>query len=563
VFHQRRGYGSLVCQEPPLQAEVFVPESGRGRAEHGDVVLVQIREWGETEVRPVGEVAEVLGRPGDPGLDVLTILLGHGLPLEFPDAVEREAGRVARRGLRPEDVLDREDFRDVSCFTIDPADARDHDDAISVLRRDGGLEVGVHIADVAWYVKEGGAIDCEALERGTSVYLVDRVVPMLPEPLSAGLCSLLPGEDRLTVSVVFRFDDQGRQIDRRVVRGVVRSQLRLSYERAQTLLGARSGLDEPEGEIAEALQTIVPICQGLREARATAGAIDFAVPEAEVRLDARGEPLEIRPRQRLEAHRIVEDLMILANETIARIGIEQGLPLIYRVHEEPDVDRIQNLRDLAGFFGYRLPARNVRPRDLARMLDAMRDQPHENLMSSVTLRSMRQARYTAVNVGHFGLASTAYLHFTSPIRRYPDLTVHRQVVRWLGGRSGRGKGTRLEAIARHASRRERRAQEAERESVDAKKILYMRRHVGDWLEGTISGVTGFGLFVSLNGVLVEGLVRLGSLVDDFYLFDAEGHAVVGRRTGRRYRLGDRIMVRVVRVDTETREVDLEPVEGSA
>ena len=562
VYHDRRGYGVVVPQEPPLPADVFVPPADRAGAAEGDIVLVRIDEWGKDTVRPVGVITSVLGRPGDPGIDVLSIILGQQLPIDFPPIVVREADRIARRGVRPEDLEGREDFRDVPCFTIDPRDAKDHDDALSVRRTAGGLEIGIHIADVSWYVKEGSGIDREALDRGTSVYLVDRVIPMLPESLSSDLCSLVPGQDRLTLSVVLDFDEHGKMRERRIVRGVIRSARRLAYEDAEEILGQGLPQEDPGGALVEALRDLSSVAREVRRARREAGAVDFAIPEAEVVLDDEGEPLEIRPRARLEAHRIIEDLMIFANETVATLGLDEGLPLIYRIHEDPDPDRIEKLRELAGFFGHSMPTATIRPADLSRLLNEAKGKPHEYLISKVTLRSMKRARYSTENVGHFGLASDAYVHFTSPIRRYPDLVVHRALVRWLKGapvRTDEG----LKDVARHSSDMERRAQEAERESVEAKTIRYMQRHVGDVFDGTIGGVTSFGLFVELDGVLAEGLVRLGSLVDDYYAFDADAHAVFGRRTRKRYRLGDRVSVQVVRVDAESRTIDLELVDNPA
>ena len=556
VYHHRRGYGAVVPQEPPLPADVFVPAADKGDAADGDIVLVKISEWGKTELRPVGAVASVLGRPGDPGVDVLSIILGQQLPIAFPPAVLREAEKVARRGVRAEDLEGREDFRDTLCFTIDPGDAKDHDDALSVRRTPSGLEIGIHIADVSWYVKDGSGLDREALERGTSVYLVDRVIPMLPEALSSDLCSLVPGQDRLTLSVVLDFDPALKLQNRRIVRGIIRSDRRLAYEDAQGLLDGAPVNDPDSVAVLAALRDLSAVAAGVRRGRQEAGAVDFSIPEAKVILDDDGEPIEIRARERLEAHRIIEDLMILANEIVASLGLAEGLPLIYRIHENPDPDRIEKLRDLAGFFGYSLPLKEIQPADLSRLLDQAKGSPHEYLISSVTLRSMKRARYATDNVGHFGLASEAYAHFTSPIRRYPDLVVHRALVRWLKGSPGK-RPEGLKDVARHSSDMERRAQEAERESVEAKTIRYMQRHVGDEFEGTIGGVTSFGLFVVLDGVFAEGLLRLGSLVDDYYTYDADAHAVSGRRTRKRYRLGDRISVQVVRVDTESRTIDLE------
>jgi ribonuclease R len=565
-FHRRRGVGFVVPQEPPLTSEIIVPSDRDGGATEGDIVLVEIEEWGKGGPAPIGRVTKVLGRPGDPGIEGLAILLGHQLPLDFPPGVEAEARRIGRRGVRPEDLENREDFRDRLAFTIDPADARDHDDAVSARELDdGSLEVGVHIADVSFYVKRGAALDREAAERATSVYLVDRVVPMLPEDLSSRLCSLVPGEDRLVVSALFRVGPDGTIRERRLARGVIRSAHRLSYEQAQALLdGVEPEPRVRDAKVTESLQRLSGFARTLRGARERAGAIDFALPEARVELDESGEPVAVHARERLEAHRLIEDLMILANETVAELGEREGLPVVYRIHEPPDPDRLEGLRSLGKLFGFSLPAADVRPRDVARLVASQRGTPREYLISAVALRSMRKARYSTRNVGHFGLASDAYAHFTSPIRRYPDLLVHREIVRRIGGRAD-GAGSppleELEAAARHCSERERKAEEAERDSVAAKTIRYMVRHLGDEMEGTISGVTGFGLFVLLDQVLTEGLVRVSSLVDDYYVHEEDAFSLTGRRTRRRFRLGDRVRVQVVRVDAESRQIDLDLLEG--
>ncbi|MCL7964436.1 MAG: ribonuclease R [marine benthic group bacterium] len=564
IYHRQKGQGYVVAQEPPLTTDVLVPQDRSGGAEAGQVVLVEIEDWGARGPRPIGRVTRILGRPEEPGVAVLSILFGHQLPLEFPDRVEREAERIARRGIRPEDLDGREDFRDQLVYTIDPADARDHDDAVSVRELDDGtLEVGVHIADVSFYVKRGSAVDREGAERATSVYLVDRVVPMLPEALSNSICSLVPGEDRLVVSVLFRVDGEGRVGQSRIVRGVIRSAHRLSYEQAQSRLdGAAAGrLDQDP--LTRSLQQLSRFAGNLRDARFEAGAIDFAMPEAKVELDERGEPVAIAPRERLEAHRLIEDLMILANETIARLGEEEDLPILFRNHEPPSEDRLEGLRSLARLLGHPLPEGQIRPRDIADLVESQSGTRREYLVSVVALRSMKQARYSGENHGHFGLASEAYSHFTSPIRRYPDLHVHRVVTGWIEGRAGRSRLTRddLETIARHCSVRERRAEAAERESIELMTIRYMERHLGDEFEGTISGVTGFGLFVMMDEVLAEGLIRVSSLVDDYYVFDAETFTLTGRGSRRRLRLGDRVRVQVVRVDPENREIDLDLLDG--
>ena len=568
IFHRRRGLGFLVPQEPPLTSEVLIPSDRTGGAEDGQVVLVEIEDWGAKGPSPLGRVTRILGRPGDPDVEVLSILFGHQLPLEFPDSVEREAEKVARRGVRPEDLAGRTDFRQLLVYTIDPADAKDHDDAVSVREfEDGTFEVGVHIADVSYYVKRGSVIDREGAERGTSVYLVDRVVPMLPEALSNQICSLVPDEDRLVVSVLFRVDSAGDVLSHRVVRGVIRSRFKLSYEDAQELLEDGGVLDlrrGPDGEaLVRSLRQLSGFAKKLRARRSTEGAIDFAVPEAKVELDDDGEPVAIHRRERLEAHRVIEDLMILANETVARIGETDDLPILYRIHEPPSEDRLEGLRSLARLFGHPLPSGEIRPRDIADLVESQHGSRREYLVSTVALRSMKKARYSGKNVGHFGLASEAYAHFTSPIRRYPDLQVHREIVRQVTGKSRASKASsnELEAMAQHCSERERRADAAERDSVEAKTIRYMERHLGDEFTGTISGVTGFGLFVLLDDVLTEGLVRVSSLVDDYYIYDSDSYSLTGRRSRRRLRLGDKVKVQVVRVDAESREIDLDLLEG--
>lgn len=557
IYHPKEGYGFVVPQEPDIGTDIFIPSGSSGGATDGDVVVITIENWGEGRPSPVGRVERILGPQGGAGVDVLAILIGHQLALDFPSRVQDEAEKIARQGIRPESLHDREDLRDRLTFTIDPADARDHDDAISVYELDDGeVEIGVHIADVSWYVKPGSAMDQEAEERATSVYLVDRVVPMLPEELSAGLCSLVPDEDRLTMTVLYRMDGAGNVKEARAMRSVIRSRARLSYEDANAMLEAPAG-----DETSTALHILRKVCRGIRARRAERGSIDFALPETYVELDDDGMPSAIRPRPRLETNRIVEDLMILTNETVARIGEQHELPVLYRIHEPPSEDRLEGLRRVAGVFDTPLTADPVRPTDVARLVEKMAGRPQEYLVSMVALRSMKQARYSTRNVGHFGLGSDAYLHFTSPIRRYPDLVVHRALVRWLAGKGTEVDREALERTARHTSERERRAEAAERDSVELKKIQYMTRHLGDTFEGTIAGVTGFGMFILLDEVLVEGLIRLSSLVDDYYHFDEQSWSLTGRRSKRRFQLGDRVEVQVARVDPESREIDLELLKG--
>ncbi len=557
TYRAKKNYGFVGTREPDLRKDVFVPPDAQGEAGDGDVVVVEIDDWGEEEPSPVGHVVRVLGAPDAPGVDILAIVHGHQLPLDFPPEVQMEAEDVAARGLGKGDLEGREDLRDVLTLTIDPPDARDHDDALSVRLLDEDLlEVGVHIADVSHYVRPGTRLDEEALERGTSVYLVDRVVPMLPHELSSDLCSLVPGKDRLAVSLLFTLRKPARVSGARLVRSVIRSDHRLAYDEAQAIM---DGERDAGPEVAQALDWLRSVSRSLRSARAERGSIDFDLPESRVVLNAAGEPTDIERVLRLEAHRLIEDFMILANETVAELALREEVPLLFRVHESPDEEKMNRLRELASTFGFHLPARPAEPRDLARLVEAMEGTPQEQLISTATLRSMKQARYAADNLGHFGLASRAYAHFTSPIRRYPDLVVHRQLGRWLEEpTSARAlDAERLSEIARHCSERERRAVEAERDSVDLKKIEFMERHLGGEFEGTISGVTAFGLFVLLDEFHVDGLVHVSTLEDDYYVYVEEQHALLGQRRRRRFQLGDRLRVQVARVDREARQIDFE------
>ena len=559
VLHVRDGYGWLDVSEPRLSVDLYIPGTEIGEAEDGDLVVVAVTSWGETEPTPVGRVERVLGRPGDPGADVLAILVGYGLPEAFPHEVEEEAAALAERGITAADVADREDFREHRVVTIDPADARDHDDALSLLRRpDGTFDVGVHIADVSHYVTRGSALDDEAWERGTSVYLVDRVIPMLPHTLSSDLCSLVPGVDRLTLSAVLHLSAAGELLGARYTRGVIRSTHKLAYEQAQRILeGAENPVTERDPELRGDLRELLRLSIAFRTRRRERGSLDFDLPESRVVLDEDGAPVDVRRLERLEAHRLVEDWMIAANEAVARWTVEQGVPALYRVHEDPPEEKLEDIQSLASEFGLSFPARDAKPRDFQRLLDAAKGRPEEPLVSMAVLRSLAQAKYSPSNDGHFGLASAAYLHFTSPIRRYPDLVVHRQLAAWFDDPAAARTldSDWLAKTARQASARERLAVEAERDSVDLKKVEFMERHVGDHFRATVSGVAGFGFFVRLVDYDIEGLVHVSELGDDYYKVDPIKHALVGRRTRRRFRLGDEVEVQVVRVDRDERKID--------
>lgn len=555
VYHPAQSFGFVVPEDQKLTRDVFIPPGREGGAADGDVVRVRIVSWGDDHRGPAGEVDHVLGRLGDPGVDVLTVAYGHELPLEFPPEVVAEAERLRARGITPADLEGRLDLRGQLIFTIDPADAKDHDDALSIRRTEEGLwEVGVHIADVAHYVEEGGIIDQEAFRRGTSVYMVDRVISMLPEGLSNDICSLRPREDRLAVSLIVRMDDEAEVRGHELARSVIRSAHRLSYEDAQAALDGKAGVSD---EADEALRTLLQLSRKLRAKRLARGSIDFDLPEARVVLNTAGEPTDIQRVLRIETHRLIEDFMILANEVVDREASRRRLPFIRRVHEPPDPSRVEKLRGFLGGLGVRVPE-EPSPRDLQGALAKFAGRPEEGLVSTIVLRSMKQARYSEKSLGHFGLASEHYTHFTSPIRRYSDMVVHRLATRAMvdGERLPEDLRTEfLPAVARHTSQRERVAVAAERDSIDLKKVEFMQRHVGETFEGTVSSVTSFGLFVLLDRYFVEGLIHMSSLEDDYYVFLEEQFALMGEHTRRRFRLGDRVSVRVESVNMERRQID--------
>ena len=553
TFHRSRKVAFVAPLERRLGRNVVVPVGAEGRASDGDVVVVRIDTFGDGKLPPVGGVVRVLGPLSDPGVDVLAIAHTYDLPMEFPDDVLDSAATVAERS--PCADTGHVDRTDLLVFTIDPSDARDHDDALSVAAAEEGVwEVGVHIADVAFYVDEGGLIDREARERGTSVYLVDRVVPMLPERLSGDVCSLRPGAARAAVSLYLRFGPGAELVDHRFERTVVRSQHRLDYETVQAVLDGAGSVAEP---VDRAIRRLDDLARAIRKRRFSRGALDLNRPEARVLLDGEGRPTDIQRIDRLESHRLVEDFMILANEVVAGKAVRREIPVLYRIHEPPEIERMDELRELVGRFGQRVPRGRVRPGDLQALLRAVRGRPEEALVSNVVLRSLKRAEYSAENVGHFGLASPAYLHFTSPIRRYPDLVVHRAVIRTLV----EGKPPRevdppaLDAVAEHASAREKAADDAERDSIELKKVEFMERHLGGTFDAHITGVQSFGFFVTLDAFFVDGLVHVNTLTDDFYRFQDRAYQLVGNRTRKRFRLGDRVRVQVARVDKEERHVD--------
>ncbi len=549
--------------DPKFRKDIFVPMSEAGEVRDGQKVTVRILDWGSSTSGPVGRVSEVLGMPGDPGLDVLLIIKHNGLPTEFPVEVEAAAGRLPDE-VPPDEIGNRVDFRNTQVVTIDPVTAKDFDDALSLTEtKDGNLELGVHIADVSHYVRFGDALDQEARARGTSVYLVDRVLPMLPEKLSNGLCSLNPGVDRLAMSVVATMTPKGKVLDYRIQDTVIRSTRRLTYEEVQAYFDGDPAAHRELTGIAGLLDRLRALAQVLNAKRTKRGALDFDLPESRVELDEEGLPVDITKVVRKESNRLVEEFMLLANEIVARHLLQSKRPAIYRVHEEPPEKKLEELQEVLGKLGYQLyPDKKgkVPPGELQRVLAKAEGKPEELILNMVVLRSLARARYDTAPLGHYGLALRDYTHFTSPIRRYPDLLVHR-TLRILSGRQRMPIPDEaryrewLEETAVLASERERLAESAERDSVELKKIQFMERHVGDEFTGVITGVEVFGFFVELERYHVSGLVHVSNLGDDYYEFLEEDFALMGSNTGRRFTLGDRVTVQVLSVSKELRQID--------
>ncbi len=563
TFEKARRFGYVVPLNDRLFRDVLIPAGEEGEAKPGDIVVTRISVYGDRKLNSVGTVDRVLGPISEPGVDVLSILFGYGLDLEFPEEVEEAAQKIVEAKSRgaSESRVDRTSLHVV---TIDPSDAKDHDDALSVEPvSDQVWEVGIHIADVSHFVEKGSPLDMEALRRGTSVYLVDRVVPMLPHVLSSDLCSLRPDVERAALSLFVTLDAEGCVRRHRFERTAIRSRHRLDYDQVQAVLSGDHSIDErTDGD----LLLLARLARVLREKRVRRGSLDFDLPEARVILAGDGAPVDIQKVVQLESHRLIEDFMLLANETVAREAAKKELPIPYRIHEPPSPDRLEELRRFLGTLGHPIGKKSVTPKDLQRILNQVEGKPEAALISTVILRSMARARYQAKNVGHFGLGAETYAHFTSPIRRYPDLMLHRVVVQALiegdpipenwGGES-------LDQASDRSSIREQLAAEAERDSVALKKAEFMEKHLGEEFPGTVSGVTAFGFFVLLDEYYVEGLVHVNSLMDDYYSLRESEYALIGERTGRRFRLGDPLRVTVSRVNRLERKIDftLAPTEG--
>ena len=561
TFERSKNFGFVIPDNQRINRDIFIPLERTRGAVTGQKVTAEITDYGRGRKSPEGRITQILGEASDPETEVLSLILAYGLPTDFPERVENQAKRVAK----PVSEADREgrlDLRGEVCVTIDGEDAKDLDDAVSLRREGEHYLLGVHIADVANYVQENSALDWEARERGTSVYLADRVIPMLPRTLSNGICSLNQGEDRLALSCIMTIDEKGKIVGHRLAETVIRVNRRLSYTGVQKVLDGDETERSAYPELVPMLLEMEKVSELLRKRRRKRGSIDFDFPETKVVLDEKGHVLDIRPYERNTATRLIEDFMLAANETVAEDYYWQAQPFVYRVHEKPDADRMQKLGIFIRNFGYRLRTAGdeVHPGEIQKLLDRIAGTPEEAMLSRLTLRSMKRAQYATDCTGHFGLAAPYYCHFTSPIRRYPDLQIHRIIKENLRGRLNRERIEHYESIlpevAKHSSEMERRADEAERETVKLKKVEYMEAHTGEEYDGVISGITAHGLYVELANT-VEGLVHVNSLKDDFYEYDEAANELRGAHTGYAYHLGEKVRIRVKGADRLCRTIDFE------
>ena len=560
TYQQCDGFGFVVTDNQRFLKDVFIPAGKSLTAEDGDKVLAEIKDHGNKRRSPEGKIIEILGKPGECGVDVLCVAKSYELPMEFPEKVAKQAERI-KETLNEGDFYGREDLRDVVMVTIDGEDAKDLDDAVSLTKDEEFYHLGVHIADVSNYVQYNSALDKEALKRGTSVYLADRVIPMLPKKLSNGICSLNAGEDRLALSCLMDIDKKGRVVSHRIVESVIHVKERMSYTDVKKIL-----LQEDE-ELAKCYEGLLPmffqmkeLSELLRNRRKKRGAIDFDFPESKLVLDERGKVIDIYPYEQNIATRLIEDFMLAANETVAEEYCMLGLPFVYRTHENPDMEKMETVLEMVHQAGIKVKKEKetITPKEVQKILKELEGMECEPFFARLILRSMKQAKYTVEDTGHFGLAAKYYCHFTSPIRRYPDLQIHRIIKETLRGKMTEAKIQHyrgiLEEVARQSSAMERRAEEVERETIKMKKAEYMKQHIGEAFEGTVSGVTEWGFYVELDNT-VEGLVHVNSLTDDYYSFDKDRYCLVGDMTGRTYTMGQRVKVWVENADENTKTVD--------
>ncbi|SFF91463.1 RNAse R [Halobacillus alkaliphilus] len=564
TYESSRNFGFVIADDKRIPNDIFIPKGQTNGAADGHKVIVNITKFPEERMSAEGEIVEILGHKNDPGIDIISIIHKHGIKVDFPDEVLKQAGETPDQ-ISEEEIKNRRDLRDETIVTIDGADAKDLDDAVTVKRLDNGnFKLGVHIADVTYYVGEGSPIDKEARERATSVYLVDRVIPMIPHRLSNGICSLNPQVDRLTLSCEMEINKSGDVVEHEIFQSVIKTNERMTYRDVNKIL------EDEDEELIKKYENLVPmfrdmaaLAQTLRGKRMDRGAIDFDFKEAGVIVDEEGKAVDVKLRERSVAERLIEEFMLAANETIAEHFHWMDVPFIHRIHQDPDESKLQNFFEFVANLGYAVKgtADNVHPQALQKVLEEVKGTQEDMIISKLMLRSMQQAKYDPQSLGHFGLATDYYTHFTSPIRRYPDLIVHRLIRTYLvedklDYKTRKHWKDQMPEIARHSSEMERAAVDAERETDDLKKAEFMQDKVGEEYEGVISSVTSFGMFVELPNT-VEGLVHVSTLTDDYYHFHEKQFAMIGERTGNVFRIGDEVTIRVTNVNLDERVVDFE------
>lgn len=566
TYSEARHFGFVLPDDKRIMQDVFIPKGHNLGAIDGHKVLVQITKYADGTDNPEGQVSAILGHKNDPGVDILSIIYQHGIEIEFPDKVLEEAEAVPDE-IKPSEIEGRRDLRNELTITIDGADAKDLDDAISVKKLDNGhTQLTVSIADVSYYVTEGSALNEEAYDRATSVYLVDRVIPMIPHRLSNGICSLNPQVDRLTLSCQMELDEHGHVVNHEIFDSVIHSNYRMTYDEVNEIITDQNEDTRKQyNEVTPMLDLAKDLSERLINMRRRRGEIDFDISEAKVLVNDEGIPTDVELRKRGEGERLIESFMLAANETIAEHFDRLNVPFIYRVHEQPKSERLRQFFDFITNFGLMIKGtgEEVHPSTLQKIQQEVEGQPKQMVISTMMLRSMQQARYDDVNLGHFGLSAEHYTHFTSPIRRYPDLIVHRLIRKYLIDKTMDGKTLNkweeaLPEIADHTSQRERRAIEAERDTDELKKAEYMVQHIGEEYEGIISSVANFGMFIELPNT-IEGMVHVSEMTDDYYHFDERQMAMIGERQAKVFRIGDPVKIKVVNVDVDERMIDFQIV----
>ena len=567
IYEDNKSFGFVLPEDKRIQNDIFISKKDRNGAKKGQIVMVEITRWPDGKRKnPEGKVVEILGRPGDKGIDIDIIIRKYNLPEDFPPSVLNSALDI-EDFITEDEIKGRLDLRNIKMVTIDGEDAKDLDDAVSIERlENGNFKLGVHIADVTHYVKERSVIDKEAFKRATSVYLIDRVIPMLPKKLSNGICSLNPKVDRLTLSCIMEVNRQGKVVNHTIAQSVIKTNERMTYTDVTKILRDNDvELIERYKDLVDDFKAMEELCKILRKKRLDRGAIDFDFEECKIILDEKGKTIDIKPYERAIANRMIEEFMLLANETVAEHMEKLKVPFVYRIHENPDAEKLEKFKAFIYNLGYNdiTWGEEVNPKALQRVLDKFKGENEETIISTLLLRSMMQARYSPESAGHFGLAADYYCHFTSPIRRYPDLQIHRIIKEYLNKELTENRSKKLVSIvdsaAKQSSEMERVAQEAEREVDDLKKAEYMKDRIGEIFEGMISSVTGFGAFVELPNT-IEGLVHITSFRDDYYIYDEDRLILIGERNKKIYRLGDKLKVLCSKVDILSREVYFEIVE---